>query len=154
MVPTMPPPDTKTAAFGLLPDLLGYNLRRAQVAVFLDFAAAMAGHEITPGQFGVLVLIDANAGLNQRELGEAMGVDRSTVVAVLDRLEKRGLVQRRPVPSDRRSYALHLSAEGADLLAALVPAVKAHEARIAQGLNASERATLNTLLKKLARQPD
>lgn len=149
----MPPPDTKTAAFGLLPDLLGYNLRRAQVAVFADFAAAMAGHEITPGQFGVLVLIDANAGLNQRELGEAMGVDRSTVVAVLDRLEKRGLVQRRPVPTDRRSYALHLSPEGAGLLATLVPVVREHEARIAKGLSKGESETLNVLLKKLARLP-
>ena len=149
----MPPPETKAAAFGLLPDLLGYNLRRAQVAVFADFAAAMAGHEITPGQFGVLVLIDANAGLNQRELGEAMGVDRSTVVAVLDRLERRGLVQRRPVPTDRRSYALHLSPAGADLLAALVPVVREHEARIAEDLTTGERETLNVLLKKLARSP-
>jgi DNA-binding MarR family transcriptional regulator len=147
----MPPPDLKTTTFGLLPELLGYNLRRAQVAVFQDFAAAVAAHDITPGQFGVLVLIDRNAGLNQRELGEAMGVDRSTVVAVLDRLERRGLVQRRPVPTDRRSYALHLSPQGEALLAALVPVVRAHEDRIAADLSAAERDTLNRLLKKLNR---
>lgn len=135
---------------GLLPDLLGYNLRRAQVALFQDFAAATAEHDVTPGQFGVLVLIDATPGLNQTELGEAMGVDRSTVVAVIDRLQKRGVVERRAVPGDRRSHALHLTPQGRQLLARMVPTVRAHEARFAGHLSDAERRQLIDLLKKLA----
>jgi DNA-binding MarR family transcriptional regulator len=135
---------------GLLPDLLGYNLRRAQVAVFTDFARSVGAGDLTPGQFGVLVLVDANPGLSQSELGGAMGVDRSTVVAVIDRLEKRDLVQRRPVPTDRRANALHLTEAGTRLLAELIPQVRAHEARLAQRLKPDEAALLNRLLSRLA----
>ena len=135
---------------GLLPDLLGYNLRRAQVALFQDFAAATAEHDVTPGQFGVLVPIDATPGLNQTELGDAMGVDRSTVVAEIDRLQTRNLVERRPVPGDRRSHALHLTAQGQQLLTRMVPAVRAHETQFSGHLTEAERRQLIALLKKLA----
>ncbi len=143
-------PDPLLKGRSLLPDLLGYNLRRAQVALFRDFAAATEEYDITPGQFGVLILVDATPGLNQTELGEAMGVDRSTVVAVIDRLQKRGLVERRAVPADRRSHALHLTAPGRQLLARMIPAVRAHEARFAGHLADAERRELTALLKKLA----
>jgi len=136
--------------FGLLPDLVGYHLRKAQVAIFQDFAASLQGLDIRPGQFGVLILIDANPGLNQSELGEAMGVDRSTVVAVIDRLEDRGLVARQPAPNDRRSYALELTAAGRSLLARLRPLVATHEARLAEGLSPSEQAQLIAMLRRVA----
>ena len=111
----------RTIDYGLLPSLIGYNLRKSQIAVFQDFAATVGAEDITPGQFGVLTLIQSNEGLNQSELGEAMGVDRSTVVAVIDRLEQRGLVHRMPAPNDRRSYALRLSVAGAATLRRLQP---------------------------------
>jgi len=102
--------------YDLLPGLIGYNLRKAQAAAFQNFTESLKGCDITPGQFGVLVLIEANSGLNQTRLGNALGIDRSTVVAVIDRLEGRGLVDRKPAPSDRRSYALHLTEQGRALL--------------------------------------
>lgn len=135
---------------GLLPGLIGYNLRRAQIAVFQNFQAATADFDITPGQFGVVVLIDCNDGLSQSELGEALGIDRSTMVAVIDRLEKRGLVVRAPSPVDRRSYALRLSPAGSDLLAAITPAIEAHERAVASPLTGAEQETLIRLLAKLA----
>ncbi|MEM7443308.1 MAG: MarR family transcriptional regulator [Pseudomonadota bacterium] len=135
---------------GLLPGLIGYNVRRAQIAIFQKFRAATAAFDLTPGQFGVLVLIDSNEGLSQSELGEALGIDRSTMVAVIDRLEARGLVVRAPSPSDRRSYALKLSDEGASLLAEITPAVLAHERAMAASLTAEEQQTLTALLAKLA----
>ena len=139
--------------YGLLPQLFGYGLRQAQVAVFEDFAAAVAGHDITPGQFGVLTLIDANSGLNQSELGAAMGVDRSTVVAVIDRLERRKLVVRRPAPNDRRSYALELTPAGSDLMAILRPLVLAHERRMMRRLSAAEQRQLIDVLQRIAATP-
>lgn len=134
---------------GLLTELVGYHLRRAQVRLFEDFARTVGGHDVTPGQFGVLVLIEANAGLNQSELGAAMGVDRSTVVAVIDRLEARRLVARKPAPADRRSYALELTAQGRALLDRLIPLVREHDRRIARDLSPAEQATLIRLLARI-----
>lgn len=138
-------------ARGMLPELVGYHLRRAQVAVFADFAASIGRHGLTPGQFGVLELIRANEGLNQSELGQAMGVDRSTVVAVIDRLEGRGLVERAPAPGDRRAHALRLTEAGGALLARLEPLVRGHEARLLAGIPRAERAGLVRLLGRIRR---
>lgn len=135
---------------GLLPGLVGYNLRRAQVSVFQDFRVATSAFDITPGQFGILVLIANNDGLSQSDLGNALGIDRSTMVAVIDRLERRNLVVRAPSPADRRSYALRLSSTGAAFLANIVPTVQDHEKTIGRGLTAEEKETLIRLLGKLA----
>lgn len=133
----------------LLPELVGYHLRRAQAVVFDDFLRAMARHNVTPGQFGVLTLIGANPGLSQSALARAIGIERSTMVAVIDRLQARGLVERRPSTADRRSNALTLSPAGGKLLARLKPLVRRHEQRIARDLDDAEKATLIRLLRRL-----
>lgn len=134
--------------FDLLPGLVGYHLRRAQVAVFAQFADSIA-RQATPGQFGVLTLIGANPGLTQSALARAVGIERSTMVAVIDGLEDRGLVERRPSPVDRRSYALVLSGDGEALLADLKVRVRAHDDKATNSLNAEEKATLMALLRRL-----
>ncbi len=136
---------------GMLKSLLGYHLRRAQVAVFQHFAASMGEVDITPGQFGVLSVIAGNPGLSQTQLGNALGIDRSTVVAVIDRLENRGLVMRTPSPNDRRSHALQLSEEGAALLKRLEEMVRAHERHISRELSAEDQRQLLRLLDRVAR---
>lgn len=143
-----PPPPV----LGLLPDLLGYHLRRAQLAVFQDFAATIDGANITPGQFGVLALIDANPGLSQTRLGQILGIDRSTVVGVIDKLETRGLVERAQRPNDRRSHALQLSQQGAKYFREMSRKVRVHENRVAEDLSAREREQLIALLQRLAKQ--
>lgn len=136
---------------GPLPDLIGYNLRRAQIAVFQSFQAAVAPHDITPGQFGVLIMIMENQGLSQSDLGSAVGIDRSTMVAVIDRLESRGLVVRAPSPNDRRSYALRLSDKGAELMQELIPRIQAHDRGMVKDLSAAEIAQLIDFLRRIAR---
>ncbi|HEV7371873.1 MarR family transcriptional regulator [Arenibaculum sp.] len=134
----------------LLPGLVGYRLRKAQIAMFQSFQAAVAPHEVTPGQFGLLVLIRENTGLSQSRLGAAVGIDRSTMVAAIDRLEGRGWVVRAPSPTDRRSYALRLGPEGERLLDELIPKVRAHEEAMLAGMDAGERRLLLDLLGRLA----
>ncbi len=135
---------------GLLPTLLGYHLRRAQAAVFRHFAEVVGAEEdITPGLFGMAEVIAANPGLCQSRLAEAMGVDRSTIVAVIHQLETRGLVERLASPEDRRSHALHLTREGRAALRRMERLVLRHEAEIARGLSADERRTLMHLLARL-----
>jgi DNA-binding MarR family transcriptional regulator len=136
---------------GLLPDLLGYHLRKAQLAVFQDFARTVGEGELTPGQFGVLVVIERNPGLSQTRLGQTLGIDRSTLVAVIDRLETRGLVERADAPHDRRSYALHVSPAGRALLQHLVARVRAHEDHIVGDLDAGEKAALIAALRRIRR---
>ena len=70
---------------GTLPELLGYRLRLAQQAVFRDYATSVQG--LSPGRVGLLITIDANPGVTQSRLAEAVNRDRSTMVAVLDQLE-------------------------------------------------------------------
>ena len=135
---------------GKLAFLLGYWMRRAQVVAFQDFASTFAGHGLTPGQLGALLLIEANQGLSQTALGRALGIERSSVVPLIDRLQLRGLVRRAAHALDRRAHALELSPAGAEFLARLAPLLEAHERRIAADLNPAERRMLIALLARLA----
>lgn len=135
--------------FGMLPELIGYRLRIAQIGIFRDFCTSVDDAEITPTLFGVLVLIDANPGMKQTQLADAIQLDRSSVVSVLDKLEARGLVERVRAPDNRRANALHLTATGRHLLQSLIPQVRAHEERVLQHLDAGDRAQLRELLGRL-----
>jgi DNA-binding MarR family transcriptional regulator len=135
---------------GVLPELLGYQLRRAQVAVFLHFKGALGDQNITPGQVGLLVLVSRNPGISQTALASAVGVERSTLGEAIDPLIKRRLLLRKPAPNDRRSYALRLSASGERFLADLIPLLAAHEDDVARQLSPEERETLIMLLRRLA----
>ncbi|MEK9967611.1 MAG: MarR family transcriptional regulator [Ferrovibrio sp.] len=142
---------------GPLPDLYGYNLRIAQVAVFDNFVkvvgSGLAGRMggLTPGRFSLLVLLHANPGINQTDLSRGVGVDKSTLTPALDQLEKKGLILRQRTATDRRTYSLSLSPAGEQLLSDLMAKVDQHEKNIVAVLSAAERATLNRLLRKIAR---
>lgn len=118
--------------------------------VFQDFAAAMAPLGLTPGQLGALLLIEANQGLSQTQLGAALGIDRSSVVPLLDRLEGLDLIRRTAHASDRRTHALALTEAGVAMVRRLLPLLEAHERRIAGDLTASERRVLMQLLDRIA----
>jgi DNA-binding MarR family transcriptional regulator len=145
-----PPRPAAGPEMGMLTDLLGYQLRRAHIAVFQHYGETMGAADITPGQFGMLTVISTNPGLSQTQLGTALGIDRSTVVAMIDRLESRHLVQRASSPTDRRSHALQLSEGGKALLRRLEEMVRDHERHIARDLSPEERATLLALLDRIA----
>ncbi|HUK00422.1 MAG TPA: MarR family transcriptional regulator [Stellaceae bacterium] len=135
---------------GFLDTLIGYHLRRAQVGLFQHFARTVGRAGVTPGQLGVVAMIGANPGLSQTGLGRALGIDRSTMVALIDALEERGLVVREVSPNDRRSHALRLSSKGTELLGRLEEAARAHESDWAGALSAAERRQLIELLRRLA----
>ena len=134
---------------GPLPGLLGYRLRLAQQAVFRDFGATVS--ELPPGRVGILLLIEANPGVTQSRLAQAVGLDRSTLVGVLHALQARDLLERRR-GQDRRTNGLWLTRSGHTLVAGLKRRIRAHERRVAAALTAEEREQLLLLLKKLADQ--
>lgn len=135
--------------FGCLPDLVGYNLRRAQSAVFRHFAETVSSHDVSPGHFGVLVFIEANPGMSQTMLARALGVDRSSIVPVIDHLEGEGLVTRQKKVSDRRTHELRLTAYGDSRLKGLKTSVLAHDQEIAGCLSADEKRNLIEALGKI-----
>jgi DNA-binding MarR family transcriptional regulator len=135
--------------YGVLTRLVGFHLREAQIAVFRDFAAILGPLEVSPVIFAVLVLIDGNPGAKQTEIARAVRLDRSSMVSVLDNLERRGLVERRAVENDRRSNALALTAAGAALLRQAKRLVASHERRLARDLEPAERRRLVMLLGRV-----
>jgi DNA-binding MarR family transcriptional regulator len=135
---------------GILPELLGYRLRRAQRAVYDSFLARVgATEDITPGLFGMAQVIAANPGLYQSRLADAMGVDRSTIVNVIHKLEARGLVERTGSRRDGRANALRVTPGGRVALRRIEGLIRRHEEEVARVLSAEERRTLMDLLAKL-----
>lgn len=135
--------------FGELPTYAGYQVRRTQAKIFADFAAALAGADFTPGSFGVLTLIRANAGITQVELAAAFGVDKSTMSPVIVRLEKRGLIRRQVLAADRRYQALYFETAAEAQFVAARAKVRAFEAGVAARLSKPEQRELVRLLAKL-----
>jgi DNA-binding MarR family transcriptional regulator len=137
------------ATAGRLSGLLGYQVRRAQVRAFQSFAQAAGGMGLTPMLFGVLVVIDERPGVSQAEIADALGADPSTMVRMLDQLEKRAWVRREPSPVDRRSTLPVLTEAGRSILVEALPLVIESDRRIAAALTSAERETLLDLLRRL-----
>src|SRR5258706_2369244 len=148
------PPTAKTAErappidLGPLPGLVGYALRRAQLAVFQDFVETMATIDIRPGQYSVLLLIAINPGVSQTDISEALGIKPTNLAVLLNGLQARGLTERRRGAADKRAHALHLTAAGKTLMRKLDELVQQHEARVTAQLGADGKARPLKLLEK------
>lgn len=134
--------------YGVLDELVGYALRRAQIAIYVDFERALAGRDTTPQRFSALVVIAGNPGITQRDLGQVLGIARSGVVQVVQALEDHGWVAR-TAGDDARVWRLALTDAGKAHLADARRRVRAHDRRIARRLTETERATLIDLLGRL-----
>lgn len=135
--------------YGLLDGLLGYALRRAQNALYLDFYRATAAWDVSPQRFAALVLVGRNPGLRQGVLGQAMGLHRSGALRLTDWLTAQGYVERRDAPDDARAWGLHLTRAGRRLLTQLEAAVAAHDRTLLAALG-EQGAALKSGLERLA----
>ncbi|MBT3398650.1 MAG: MarR family transcriptional regulator [Rhodospirillaceae bacterium] len=134
---------------GLLPGLVGYQLRRAQIETFQHFTSNLSDEGMRPGWFGLLIIVANNPGLSQTQLARTLGVDGSTMVAMIDRMEKNDWVARARSKTDRRSHELHLTDAGAETLERITPMVRDHDEAISANLTESESAELLRLLRKV-----
>lgn len=144
--------DTGAAAgldLGPLPNLIGYALRRAQIAVFADFIATLSELALRPAQFSVLLLIRRNGGRKQSDFAAALGIQRPNFVAMMDELDRRGLTRRAASPTDRRSYVLELTRKGDAVLDRALELVGEHEARVLAPLEAPQARQLLSLLRRM-----
>jgi len=136
-------------SYGALDDLLGYALRRAQNALYLDFYRATAEWDVSPQRFAALVLIARNPGLRQGLLGQAMGLHRSGALRLTDWLTAQGWAERRDAPDDARAWGLHLTAAGKRRLVRLEAAVAAHDRALLAALG-EQGPALRAALERLA----
>jgi DNA-binding MarR family transcriptional regulator len=114
------------------------------------FGERAAALDFTRPQAGLLRLIGRDPGQSQQTVASRLGTPPSRLVALVDGLEQRGLIERRRNPGDRRNYALHLTAAGEQAMAALSQVSLEHEQAISAPLTPAERAQLSKLLGKLA----
>jgi DNA-binding MarR family transcriptional regulator len=136
---------------GVLEGHLGYFVRRLQVWVFQDFIRTLAAIDLRPAQYSVLVLIAANPGASQSQIASRLGIERARLVRLLNKLEKRGLMERLGSPSDRRTHALRLTREGRKTLKRAQTLAALHETRLAEMLGPEQRRTLIDSLRNFGR---
>lgn len=129
---------------------LGFQLRLAQAAVWSDLVAALQPFGLRPSLYSVLLILRAAPGSRQQDIGDALGILRPNLVAIIDGLEKRGLIVRAVNPNDRRSYVLSLTPDGEALLTQADAAHMRHEQRLAARLGDGDAAVLLPVLCRLA----
>ena len=134
-----------------LPRLLGYNLRRAHQTSWRHYASVVGKSLPRPGLFSLLVLVRANPGIAQIELGTHLGVDKASVVALLDILEKASLVTRKRSTHDRRRQGVFLTAAGLMEVESLLVGVRAREKQMAGRYTKAEFEQFIEYLQRLYR---
>ena len=132
---------------GNLDNMLGVELRIAQILADRLFATAPQ-LQMAPGHYTVLSLIKLNPGINQSKLARGMYLDRSSMVPILDQLEKKRWIERKRLPEDRRSHALHLTAAGSGALRLADKEVHGLEDSIAREMGQANRESLLSLIKQ------
>ena len=132
-----------------LESLLGYNARRAALAVISVFIERMAPYGMRPVEFSVASLICHNPGVTSRQLCTALGLLPPNLVALVNSLEQRGLIAKRPHPSDGRATGLHPTEAGLKLMAQAEAAAAQLELDVGNRLTPSQHETLIRLLKKV-----
>jgi DNA-binding MarR family transcriptional regulator len=135
------------------------RLRRPGVAYLLSVVGTASSRRwqermqamgLDPREVVVLRMVAADPGRSQRSLGPALQVRTSHLVAVIDALETRGLLERRANPSDRRANALHLTPHGHAALAEVMQVSVEHENELTEGLSSTERTALESVLARMA----
>jgi DNA-binding MarR family transcriptional regulator len=141
-----PSSDLNTA---YLETLLGYNARRAALAVISVFLKRMAPFGLKPVEFSVLTLIAHNPGVTSRQICTALDILPPNLVGIVKSLDQRGLIVRKAHPTDGRAQGLHLSAQGKRLQGQAQATATALESDAAQALTADELDQLKSLLRKV-----
>jgi DNA-binding MarR family transcriptional regulator len=144
-MPNKPTPLTMDAVYGQ-PGYLFRRMQQIAVAVFVEECSA---YDLTPVQFAALVAIHTHPGIDATRLSAVIAFDRSTLGNVIERLETKGYVERKPAPEDKRIKLLTLTKSGVTLLREIMPSVDRAQARMLEPLKPADRKTLMALLTQL-----
>ncbi len=132
-------------------NIIGYRLRRAQLSVFQRFLGTFDRMALRPAEYSVLGLIADNPGRRQTEISLALGIKRANLVALVDGLAGRGLIERRAASEDKRANALHLTPAGKRFLSRARKLHDSLERELTERLGGeAERDSLLALLARLS----
>ncbi|MGH6657505.1 MAG: MarR family winged helix-turn-helix transcriptional regulator [Actinocrinis sp.] len=143
----MPPDPT---ASGGPPPSVAFLLSKLGYEVSRDLRARLRPLGIEPRQFGLLRLLARTDGVSQRALGQMLEITANRMVALIDDLERKGLIERRSHPADRRAYAVSLTDTGAAVLDRAFEVAVGIESEVCSRVNDVERTQLLALLSKVA----
>lgn len=135
----------------ILDELVGYNLRRAHHVQLQRFASVFGPLEIRPVQLSILAVVYHNPGIKQSELGRAMDIKRANIVTLLDELEQRSLLTRRPARDDKRSHVIRLTANGRRLTKKILELHAELDRDMARRLGQAQKEQLLQLLRAFRR---
>jgi DNA-binding MarR family transcriptional regulator len=127
----------------------GYLFRRMQQIAVSIFMEECRSFDLTPVQYAALIAMHTHPGIDATRLSAVIAFDRSTLGSVIERLEAKGYVERKPAPEDKRIKLLYLTKPGAAILREIIPVVERAQARMLQPLKPAARKTLLALLSQL-----
>lgn len=131
---------------------VGFTISSSGYAIARGFRRTLAPLQLEPREFALLRAVGACEGQSQQAIGERLQIPASRMVAVVDALEARGLLERRQNQEDRRARALHLTDDGRGLLGRAFALAAAYESELCAELSAQEREQLLDLLARVGRQ--
>ena len=134
-------------------DRLAYLFKRAHADLAVLHEELLAPFGISAGELAVLMLIQAHEPESQQQVALRLGIDRTTMVELIDVLEDKGLVTRRPDAADRRRKVLELTAEGQATLPRATRASNQAEQQLLAELDENERIVLRNLMRRIAAAP-
>ncbi|MEM7356582.1 MAG: MarR family winged helix-turn-helix transcriptional regulator [Acidobacteriota bacterium] len=135
---------------GLLRNLVGFNLRRAYNRAALLFSRAFEGLDVAPLQFAALEFISKNPGSCQKDIAHHIGTTPPVLVTPLERLERRGLIQRRRGEADRRRVGVALTREGQQVMQEIEKRILSVDQELVADLSDTERKSFLQLLQKVS----
>jgi DNA-binding MarR family transcriptional regulator len=132
-----------------LPSLIGFNIRRAQIALWRDFNRNFSDGDVRPGVFSAMLLANANPGIAQTDIANQLGIDKASVVSLVDRMENQGWVERRRSTEDRRRQGIFLTPVGIKACRTLKKEMIEHERKFVSRYSEQELRLLISLLRRL-----
>jgi DNA-binding MarR family transcriptional regulator len=146
-----PSKPAETINLSALDALVGFNIHILDLLMYQLFYERFTTRSMTPGIFSTLLAIEANPGVRQGALADALMIQRSNMTILVNRLIRVGQVKRRSAKGDNRGVVLFLSEKGRRALRDVQSEMAAHERRLVAALTARERDALLRLLTKIAR---
>ena len=144
-MPSKPPPITIDAVYAA-PGYLFRRMQQIAVSIFMEECKAF---DLTPVQYAALIAIHTHPGIDATRLSAVIAFDRSTLGSVIERLQAKDYIERKPAPEDKRIKLLYLTKPGAAILREIVPAVERAQARMLEPLKPADRKALMALLVQL-----
>ncbi|MDA9431350.1 MarR family winged helix-turn-helix transcriptional regulator [Bradyrhizobium sp. CCBAU 51627] len=145
-MPSKPSPPITMDAVYAAPGYLFRRMQQIAVSIFMEECKAF---DLTPVQYAALIAIHTRPGIDATRLSAVIAFDRSTLGSVIERLQAKDFVERRPAPEDKRIKLLYLTKSGTAILREIIPAVERAQARMLEPLRPADRKALMGLMSQL-----